>query len=186
MDKLSALPNDVLLYTFEKSKIIRYFTIFGVAQFGICAFLGGNIFVSLKDTANRTISDDKVLDAHSWRRINFGDMKYRIIAGLSCFSIGVLIAYISYALPQRIVKELTLHRGGKLVSITTYAPLGRTNHFQVPLQQMNCTMSRSQAKSYVPIKIKNKWFYYLMDCKGQFHQPQLFDLSVGAKSWEFL
>lgn len=93
LDNINALKKDILLFSFEKSKLFRYTSIFGVTQFVICAVLGGNIFISLKDTGNRKVSENENSGIQSWRSINFGGMKYRIIAGLSCISIGKCIAY---------------------------------------------------------------------------------------------
>lgn len=88
MDNINALKKDIILYSFEKSKLFRYTSIFGVSQFIICACVGGNVFITLKDTSNKKVSDNENSGIQSWRSINFGDMKYRIIAGLSCISIG--------------------------------------------------------------------------------------------------
>ncbi|GBN10964.1 Transmembrane protein 223 [Araneus ventricosus] len=183
-EKITSLKKDTLLYSLEKTKLIRYLTIYGIAQFGICTVLGLNIFMSLKDTKpsrdTGTQSNEK-----SWRDVNLGASKHRIIASLACFSLGFLTAFICYSLPSRIVKTVTLCKGGNVASFVTYGPFGKTIQLKVPLQQMSCMMTREQAKSYLPIKIKNRWFYYLLDCKGEFHQPALFDVTVGARNWKF-
>ncbi|CAL1297916.1 unnamed protein product [Larinioides sclopetarius] len=182
-EKITSLKKDTLLYSLEKTKLIRYLTIYGIAQFGICTVLGLNIFLSLKDTKP---SKDYSLKSNekSWRDVNLGASKHRIIASLACFSLGFLTAFICYSLPSRIVKTITLHKGGNVASFVTYGPFGKTRKLKVPLQQMSCMMTREQSKSYIPIKIKNRWFYYLLDCKGEFHQPALFDVTVGARNWK--
>ncbi|GFT40916.1 transmembrane protein [Nephila pilipes] len=146
-------------------------------------FLGCNIFFSLKDTKPPGDPKNDNSEEKSWRKMNLGDVKYRIMSGMGCFSIGFVTAFICYYLPTRIVKLITLHKGGSTALIVTYGPFGRTRHLKVPLQLLTCTVSRDQAKSYIPIKIKKKWFFYLIDCKGQFHQPALFDVTVGARNW---
>ncbi|XP_055924156.1 transmembrane protein 223-like [Argiope bruennichi] len=183
-EKVTSLKKDTVLYSLEKTKLIRNLTIYGIAQFGICTVLGFNIFISLKDTQpSRNINTQSSKEA--WRDVNLGAVKHRIISSLACFSLGFLTAFICYSLPSRIVKTITLCKGGNVASFVTYGPFGKTRRIKVPLQQMSCMMTREQAKSYIPIKIKNRWFYYLIDCKGEFHQPALFDVTVGTRNWKF-
>ncbi|GIY86393.1 transmembrane protein 223 [Caerostris darwini] len=186
-ENVTSLKKDTLLYTLEKTKLIRYITIYGIAQCGICTFLGLNVFFSLRDTEslqrNRNMTSQS--EEKSWRDLNLGAAKHRLISAVSCFSIGFLTAFICYKLPSRMIKLITLCKGGRTASFVTYGSFGKTKEFKVPLQQLTCVVTRDQATSYIPIKIKNRWFYYLIDCRGQFHQPALFDVTVGAKSWKY-
>ncbi|GIY30505.1 transmembrane protein 223 [Caerostris extrusa] len=132
--------------------------------------------VTLRDTEslqrNRNMTSQS--EEKSWRDLNLGAAKHRLISAVSCFSIGFLTAFICYKLPSRMIKLITLSKGGRTASFVTYGSFGKTEEFKVPLQQLTCVVTRDQATSYIPIKIKNRWFYYLIDCRGQFHQPALF------------
>lgn len=85
-------------------------------------------------------------------------------------------------LPSRMVKELTLCKGGKNVILVTYGPFGNPLKREVPLRNVSCVTSRSQAKSYLSVKVKPKWFYYLVDIRGDFHEPKLFDYTIGTRA----
>lgn len=87
-------------------------------------------------------------------------------------------------LPSRIVKELTLCKGGKSAILVTYGPFGSPLKREVPLKNLSCVISRSQAKSYISMKVKPKWFYYLVDIRGNFHDPKLFDYTIGTRSFK--
>ncbi|KFM74260.1 Transmembrane protein 223, partial [Stegodyphus mimosarum] len=172
IDKISNLKKDVLLYSLEKTRVYKYISIFGVAQLAVWIFYAGTLFTGLRDISKIQITESEIPRSSFWKRINLGETKYRVIAVLSCLSIGFGTAFITYTLPSRIIKTLTLCKGGSMASIVTYAPFGRTTReFKVPLHQLSCLVSRKQASSYIPLKIKNTWFYYLVDCKGQFCQP---------------
>ena len=86
-------------------------------------------------------------------------------------------------LPSRVIKELTLCKGGKTVILTTYGPFGNTVKREISLTNLYCVTSRSEAKSYIAIKIKPKWFYYLIDVRGSFHDPKLFDYTIGTRAF---
>ncbi|XP_054707918.1 transmembrane protein 223-like [Uloborus diversus] len=180
IDNVQNLKKNVLLYTFEKTKTFRLVTIFGIAQLGIWLYYANTMFYSLRDIKNST-SETEVKSTF-WRRINLGDIKYRIIAVIACLSVGVGTAVISVMLPTRIVKSLTLCKGGKTAIFTTYGPFGKTKQFKAPIHKLSCLVSRNEAKSYVTIKVKDKWMYYLIDSNGQFIQPLLFDFTVGTRT----
>ncbi|GFY77017.1 transmembrane protein [Trichonephila inaurata madagascariensis] len=184
-EKVKSLKQDTLLYTVDKTKLVRYVTIYGIGQFVICMFLGFNVFFSLKDTRSSKISKNDTSDSDEkfWRKRNLGEFKYRIMSGMACCSIGLIAGLICYYLPTRIVKLITLQKGGSTALIVTHGLFGKTRSLKVPLHLLTCTVSRDQAKTYIPIKFKKRWFFYLVDCNGQFHQPALFDVTVGAKNW---
>ena len=45
--------------------------------------------------------------------------------------------------------------------------------------------SRATAKVYLPLKVKNRAFFYILDMKGEFKNTRLFDQSIGLfrKLW---
>ncbi|XP_035204787.1 transmembrane protein 223-like [Stegodyphus dumicola] len=185
VDKISNLKKDVLLYSLEKTRVYKYISIFGIAQLAVWVFYAGTLFTNLRDVSKIEGPVVEMPKSSLWKRINLGDIRYRIVAVLACLSIGIGTAFITYTLPLRVIKALTLCKGGNMASIVTYAPFGRTTReFKVPLHQLSCLVSRKEATSYIPLKIKNTWFYYLVDCKGHFCQPSLFDFTVGTKSFK--
>ncbi|XP_015915428.1 transmembrane protein 223 [Parasteatoda tepidariorum] len=176
-EKIKNLQKDVLLYSLDKVKFLKYLSFFGVGQLFLCGYYASTFF-SLRNT------DTRHGEKSSWRNVNLSSFKSRMISAATCMGFGLLTAFISYSLPYRIVKQLTLHKGGDIVTILTYGPFGRTRQLSVPLRKISCMCTREEAKSYIPFKIKNKSLFFLIDCKGKFLQPTLYDVSVGTKSFK--
>lgn len=181
-DKLCNLTEDVLLFSYEKTKILKLLAYFGVAQLAFWAYLGKNLYSNLRDIkkAPKSNTGDYLSKHPLWRTINLGEKKYRITALVCCLAVGVTTAFITFALPLRIVRHLVLCKGGSKVSIATYGPFGRTRQINVPLHHLDCRNSRSAATSYISLKIKGYWLYFLLDCRGKFSNEQLFDFTVGT------
>lgn len=80
---------------------------------------------------------------------------------------------------RRCVRYLVLHRDGKTVSIVTYNhPLGKNVVHEVPINRISTRESRQTMAPYIPMKIKDRKFFYLLDRRGEFKNP-LFDNTVG-------
>lgn len=78
------------------------------------------------------------------------------------------------------MRYLVLHRDGKTVSIVTYNhPLGKNCVLEVPIQRISTRESRQTLSPYIPMKVKGRKFFYLLDRKGQFLNPSLYDNTVG-------
>ena len=93
-----------------------------------------------------------------------------------------MVLFFTYFYPQRSVSCLTLLRGGHDLRVTTYTHFGRQQSFDVPLAKVSCLQTRLAPGANVALKVKDKWFYYLLDKKdGKFKQPDLFDYVVGLK-----
>lgn len=81
---------------------------------------------------------------------------------------------------RRCVRYLVLHKDGKTVSIVTYNhPLGRNVVQEVPLTKISTRESRQSLSPYIPMKIKDRKFFFLLDRKGEFINPVLYDNTVG-------
>lgn len=76
---------------------------------------------------------------------------------------------------------MILHKGGKDVSFVTYTPFGANRIMKVPLTHISAQESRISAKSQLPIKVKNRWLFYMLDMRGEFKNPQLYDYTAGLK-----
>lgn len=84
---------------------------------------------------------------------------------------------------MRSVNQLVLLRNGARALVKTYTPFGGTKQFSVALNEVSCMGSRLDDKSFVVLKIRNRRFYYMVDKRGEFLQPTLFDTTVGVKRW---
>ena len=76
--------------------------------------------------------------------------------------------------------QLRLLKGGRDVGVTTYWHFGRLRYFTVPLDDVSCRKSRTASPSYVSMKIRGHWMYFMLDVRdGRFHEPELFDYVIG-------
>ena len=83
----------------------------------------------------------------------------------------------------RSVRYIILKPGGRSVRITTFSITGAANryrHYDIPLENVSAFQYRNTGVSYIPLKLKGKWFFFLVDSKGHFYKPSLFDQTVGV------
>ncbi|KFB44404.1 AGAP005148-PB-like protein [Anopheles sinensis] len=96
-----------------------------------------------------------------------------------CFCIGYGVLFASWMFTLRSVRYLILRRGGNEVSVVTYAPFGTNRIMDVPLKYVSAQESREAARVTVPIKIKNRALFYVLDMRGEFTNTKLYDYTVG-------
>lgn len=98
-----------------------------------------------------------------------------------CDPSGYAVLFFAWFYPQRSLQSLILLKGGERVRLVIYGHFGRTKSIDVPLEHLSFSRSRHSVGAHIPVKLKNRWFYYLMDRRGQFHNTDLFDFVVGLK-----
>lgn len=77
------------------------------------------------------------------------------------------------------VRYLILNKGGRHLTFVTYGPLGKNRMMKVPIDHICCKEQRTAAKVQLPLKIKNTWMHYMLDMRGEFKHPVLFDSTAG-------
>ncbi|RMB90478.1 hypothetical protein DUI87_33079 [Hirundo rustica rustica] len=94
---------------------------------------------------------------------------------------GSLTLAAGCVLPLRSVSRVTLLRGGSAVTIGTPGPLGLGRRsLTVPLRDVSGRAHRLEVRAAVPIKVRGRPFFFLLDKNGSFSDPRLFDITVGA------
>jgi len=88
---------------------------------------------------------------------------------------------VSLMYPARAVQTLWLLKGGNSVRVSTYSVFKKYQTLTVPVNSVTCLQTRADASAQIPMKISGKWFFYLLDKKGKFHNPELFDLVVSYR-----
>lgn len=81
----------------------------------------------------------------------------------------------------RSVRYLILLKGGTKVSFVTYGPFGTNYIINVPLNCITAVQARNMSTGALPIKVQNKKFYYLLDNRGEYTNPELFDHVINVK-----
>ncbi|XP_011691018.1 PREDICTED: transmembrane protein 223 [Wasmannia auropunctata] len=170
LDVNTNVQNNVILYKFERNAYFRNVQIFAVAQlFGW--------FLLAYYTYKPSFWDIFYTD------IKFKDYLWRDAIWLSTclFSliVGPFMFLFIYATCARSIKYIILNKGGKTLSITTYHILKKKSNINVPLGMAKCAANRMDVGAVLPIKIENKSFFYLIDRKGAFVNPKLFDYAMG-------
>lgn len=101
-----------------------------------------------------------------------------------CFA-GFGVLTITWMYTLRSVKYLILRKGGQKVTVVTHTPFGENRMMTLGLENLSSKQMRTEAKSYLPIKIRGHMMYYMVDLKGEFRHPQLFDSTCGlARTWK--
>ncbi|XP_004596942.2 transmembrane protein 223 [Ochotona princeps] len=168
----AAPPRDVLLFQHERG---RFFTVLGLFCAGQAVFwasltaaaLSGPPVPAQPRDADRRRGD---LRAALWR--------YGLAAG--CGAVGTLVLAAGLVFSLRSVRSVVLRAGGQQVTLTTHAPFGLGAQLTIPLSQVSCMAHRGEVPAMLPLKVKGRRFYFLLDKAGHFPDTQLFDHTVGA------
>ncbi|CAH1398290.1 unnamed protein product [Nezara viridula] len=169
---------DVILYKHDNPKFFKYINMFGVSQFIFWMYLSHFSFTTLKDAPIAKEGSEKL---PWWRRINLGEQKYRNGITLFCGIVGYLFLLASWSYTIRSVRYLILRKGGKVVSFVTYGPFGKNSILDVPLTKISASESREHSRIQLPIKVKGKFLYYILDMRGEFPNKLLFDATAGLR-----
>ncbi|NXG25828.1 TM223 protein, partial [Grallaria varia] len=173
--EVPALPRDVLLFSHDRTRFFRLAGLFCAGQGLFWAYLGHVAFTTLRPQPGTGDGPDDPLRPR--------DNKWRFGFTASCLTVGCLTLAAGWLLPQRSVRSVTLLRGGTRVTIRTHGPLGlgRGATLTVPLAHLSARAHRAEAAAAVPLKVKGRPFFFLLDKRGQLSDPRLFDITVGAQ-----
>ncbi|XP_026733806.1 transmembrane protein 223 [Trichoplusia ni] len=173
---------DVILFKYENPKFYMYMNIFAVVQYMFWTYLGVFSFSTLRDAP---VDKSTITDETPWfRRINLGENKYRNTLGIISVVIGGSSLAVIWMYTLRSVRYLILNKGGKKLTFVTYTPFGKNRIMTVPMENVCCKEARNIARVQLPMKIKNRWMHYMLDMRGEFKNPLLFDCTAGLmRKW---
>ncbi|XP_069821526.1 transmembrane protein 223 [Dendropsophus ebraccatus] len=169
------VPRDVVLFQHSRPRFFRLLGIFCVAQAGFWAYLAHFGYTSLRDIRQSDPGEERENKGR-----NMGSPLWRTTFTLSCLSVGSLIMAAGLLFSRRSVSAVTLHVGGDQVTIFTAGVFGLGSSFTIPLRHVSCMAHRSEVPAFIPLKVKGRPLYYLLDKQGQVSNAKLFDLTVGA------
>ncbi|KAH8369936.1 hypothetical protein KR093_001513 [Drosophila rubida] len=177
-DMSTNVPKDVMLFKYENPRFYNMLNFFGVCQFVFWTYLSHFAFTTLKDAP---VVEKPGEELKWYQRINLGENKYKNGITICSFLIGYGILFAVWMFTLRSVRFLILRKGGQSISFVTYGPFNRNRIMTVPLKCISAEESRELARVQLPIKVKNKSMYYVLDMRGEFRNPQLFDYTAGLK-----
>uniref|UniRef100_A0A4X1VKD8 Transmembrane protein 223 n=1 Tax=Sus scrofa TaxID=9823 RepID=A0A4X1VKD8_PIG len=171
----AAPPRDVLLFEHERG---RFFAVLGLFCAGQGVFWASLAIAALaRPPAPARPPDTESPDRG---RLDLRSALWRYGLALGCGTIGTLVLSAGLLFSLRSVRSVMLRAGGKQVTLTTHAPFGLGAHFTVPLNQVSCMAHRGEVPAMLPLKVKGRRFYFLLDKAGHFPNTKLFDITVGA------
>lgn len=175
---------DVVLFEHDRTRFFRLLALFCGGQFVFWTYLAYVAFTGLRDTRNSSKDAKKIRTELGLFSVdmNLGSKAWRFGFTLGCLIIGGGIVGLGMLFSRRSVSRVILHNGGGKVTVYTQSPLSVTNawHLTVPLNQVACHAHRHESPSFIPLKVKNHKFYFLLDKEGILNNPKLFDVTVGA------
>ncbi|XP_049874332.1 transmembrane protein 223 [Pectinophora gossypiella] len=176
------VAKDVILFKYENPKFYQYMNLFAVIQYMFWSYLGVFAFTTLRDAP---VDQSKINEDTPWyRRINLGENKYRNTLGAVAILVGTGSLGMIWMYTLKSVRYLILNKGGRHVTFVTYAPFGKNRMMTVPLENICCKENRTNARVQLPLKVKNTWMHYMLDMRGEFKNPLLFDSTAGlARKW---
>ncbi|KAM4617755.1 transmembrane protein 223 [Discoglossus pictus] len=173
--RAEAVTRDVLLYEHRRPRFFQLLGLFCGAQAGFWAYLAHFGFTSLRNTQDKSPGE-----AAEAQTRNLGSPLWRAGFTLSCLTVGSLIVAAGLLFSKRSVSAVTLHKGGELVTIITAGIFGTGSSFSIPLRHISCMAHRSEVPAMIPIKVKGRPLYFLLDKNGRVSNAKLFDITVGA------
>ncbi|XP_076972063.1 LOW QUALITY PROTEIN: transmembrane protein 223 [Tamandua tetradactyla] len=171
----AAQPRDVLLFQHERG---RFFAVLGLFCAGQGVFWASLAIAALsRPPVPMRLTTPEAKNRHGF---NLHSALWRYGLAVGCGAIGTLVLGAGLLFSLRSVRSVTLLAGGQQVTLTTHAPFGLGAHFTVPLHQVSCMAHRNEVPAMLPLKVKGRRFYFLLDKAGHFPNMQLFDNTVGA------
>lgn len=187
----SAQPSrDVTLFQHDRTRFFRLLAFFCGGQFLFWTYLAHFAFNGLRDTGSvkgkakaATPTSASAGVAGTWPfEMNLGTNAWRFGFTAGCLAIGASILGLGVVFCRRSVSQVILHKGGRMVTVSTQSPLGagRGHRITVPLSQVACYAHRQESASFIPLRVKGHKFYFLLDKEGTINNARLFDITVGA------
>ncbi|KAM4608308.1 transmembrane protein 223 [Polymixia lowei] len=176
---------DVILFEHDRTRFFRLLAIFCGGQFLFWTYLAHFAYTSLRDTGGAK-EQQKVATtglAGFWNfEMNLGSSAWRYGFTLGCLAIGGGILGFGFLFCRRSVSQVILHKGGRMVTVSTQSPLGqgKGRKITIPLSQVACHAHRQESPSFIPLRVKGHKFYFLLDKDGTLNNVKLFDITVGA------
>lgn len=171
------------IYRYDNFRVFAALRMFTVSQAFLWAYMG-QVCYSITDPQESPPPDvdtsGRLGGLFQFLRERLTTQPYRYGLVAFCTAMGTLVAVGSSMFILRNVRSLLLLKGGQQVAVQTYAPFRELRTFQVPLEHISCGQSRLQKSSYITLKIKGHWMHYVLDQRGVFPRPELFDNTVGV------
>uniref|UniRef100_A0A1E1X8E1 Putative conserved plasma membrane protein n=1 Tax=Amblyomma aureolatum TaxID=187763 RepID=A0A1E1X8E1_9ACAR len=170
------------IYRFDNFKAFASLRMFTVVQLFLWSYMANYCYTVTDPTEGVPPDVEKsgrVGGLLEFLRERLTTDRYRYGLVALCTTVGSLVVAGSSLFVLRSVRSIVLLKGGQRVLVQTYAPFRDLRGLEVPLEHINCLQSRLRKSSYITLKVKGHWFYFMLDQRGIFPHPKLFDNTVG-------
>ncbi|KAL1917777.1 uncharacterized protein VTP21DRAFT_3611 [Calcarisporiella thermophila] len=174
--KTTLAQRDVLFYEAPQSSH-RIITILYLSA-GVQLVFWGNISNLMYLTYGEKKSDEG-------NEASLAPKSKRLAISLGLFTIGLLVSGVMCAYPWRYVSKLTLLKGGKNIRVQTaswYPRFSRDYHIDDLMCKQKLFTGRGErgtetlsSSSHIFINAKNEKLAYVLDRRGTFSEPRIFD-----------
>lgn len=176
---------DVILFQHDRTRFVRLLATFCGAQTIFWTYLAHFAYSALRNdsSSKQPQQADPTGTPGVWGfGVNLGTAAWRYGFTGGCLAVGLGILGGGVLFCRRSVSRVVLHKGGKMVTVATQSPLGphRGRQVTVPLSRVACHAHRTESPNFIPLKIKDNKFYFLLDKDGTINNAKLFDVTVGA------
>lgn len=198
---VSNLSKDVIVYKYENPRHFKIMNVCGIVQFFFFLLCAEFTLSNLKDVPVDE-NDPDYNNLPFYAKTNLGENKYKFGLAFVTFLVGkqhihimlkdkslsfpiicigfVILGFV-WVFTLRSVRYLVLRKGGNKVSFVTYGPFGTNHIMDVPLRCVTAVQSRDMSTGALPIKVKDRTFYYMLDNRGVYTNPDIFDHVVNVK-----
>jgi len=180
-----SVPKDVLLYENNTPGLLRLVGLCGLSQWLVITYMSSVMYQTMPsfftwipaEKASAVTDESKPIS----QRLPLAEWKYRFGFSLFTFTASTAILFTSFMYCLRTVSTIRLLHNSNKVYISTYTPLGTKQAFIEKLSNISAIQPRHTPMTQVPIKIKDRYFHFLLDKSGKFPQPSIYDRTVGIK-----
>ncbi|NWR09166.1 TM223 protein, partial [Paradoxornis webbianus] len=165
----SSVTRDVVLYEHDRSRFFRLLGLFCTGQGFFWAYLAHSAFTGLRPAPGPGPDDPLRPRDNKWR---FGFTASCLTAGTGAAGTGWPLGVPSVlAVPIGVPAVPRLSNPGRGLSLSLLT---------VPLRDVSGRAHRAEVAAAVPIKVRGRPFFFLLDKRGRLRHPRLFDVTAGA------
>merc|ERR1712243_103553 len=172
------LSKDVTVYMRDNAHAVRLLSFCAFSQWGVITYNSIFFYQHLPAYFSWIPKDPSDVLEGSGRVVR-AKWSYRLAASLFLFSTSTMVILAACVHSFRCVHSVTLLKSSDKVLLKTYTPLGTIHNTLASIPNVSAIRPRSASSRYVPLKVKDQYFNFLVDLSGRFTHPTLFDRTVG-------
>lgn len=175
----TSAESDILLYACHKKERL-FFMISMAGLFLFCVLMNSSelIYRYLGRVKTKNVTE-QLPWYYWWKHINYDSAGFRTGASGLVIIFGVLVMAFGLVYPSRMIREITLLKGGDKILLETYRPFGFTKKQEIKLKDISAQWGQTEAKDHLPLRVRGTQFHYLVDQQGIYFNRRLFDQTVG-------